>query len=68
VAYYALGTRALKQGSDKLGLRQLYYYYWDGASFFLFASALRILEAISEVALGSLNFARFSAFPPTVVE
>lgn len=66
MAYCALGIRSLMQISDKLGLRQV--YYWDGASFFLYSRAQYVFWRPVPKFPGSVNFARLSAFRPTVVE
>jgi len=47
IAHYRPDTAAVTLSTDKLGLRSL--YYWAGESYFIFASALRILEALPQI-------------------
>ncbi len=47
VVHYQAGSGELKLVADKLGLRPLYYWFSD--DLVIFASALRILEAVAEI-------------------
>lgn len=62
LAHYTGGTRTLCLSTDALGLRSLYYVIQDDC--LIFASALRVLEAVSQVRkqLSLQGMAELSAF------